>query len=452
MSLDSDFRITTEIAAPQVTALGFGTPMILSVHTKFLERLRYFTSLDGMLDVGFTTSDQEYLDAAGIMAQVIKPPRFAVGRRATAVAQVVTVTVANAVNGTYSIELPLGTGSFVAAGSTTALIATGLAAALTAIAATTGVAAAAVGSTVVLTASTAGIPFTATLTSPSDGLTQAVTTANVGIPEDLAAINDYQPDWYGLLIKERTDAHIMAAAAAIASQDRLFLAQSSSADLLADPYEAGVTTDIGSRLKAAGYLNTSLWYSPASTDALAASMMAYGLARTPSAITWKWKTLPGVTSVRLTETQKTNLLSRSVNGYRPEAGNSITYEGTVASGEFVDNIHGLHKLNSRIQQLAFALQLATPKVPMDNGGIAALGSTVSKALAESAVEGLIGDSRIAADGKVVAPGYEVTLPDITQIAQSDRAARRLPSYAPIRWAAQLRGAIHQGDINGTLSS
>ncbi len=305
-----------------------------------------------------------------------------------------------------------------------------------------------------LTADQAGIPFTVALTSPASSMTQTTPTANHGIGEDLAAITAFQPDWYCLLIPQRDAATIYTAAEAVEAQRRIFLAQSNDASILATPYNptnVGYGADIASRLKGQERARTSLWYQSLSSGALAAAVVGRCLSEIPSSITWKFKQLVGVAGDIFTDTQMFNLRSKNANAFRVEAGLGFTFEGTVAEGEYLDVIHGIDKLYSKIQELQMLSFLRAKKIPFNQPGINTLAAGVTAAINESVRDGLVDTQRVLSDGTVQIPAFTVTPPNILDIDSTARGTRLIPSGNPITFEGKLAGAIHAESITGVLS-
>ena len=87
MSLDEVVNVQITRETSTLTLPGFGTPMILGQHTRFVERLRYYTKAADMLDDGFLTGDAIYQQALIAFSQRPRPTRVAIGRRAAPVAQ-----------------------------------------------------------------------------------------------------------------------------------------------------------------------------------------------------------------------------------------------------------------------------------------------------------------------------------------------------------------------------
>lgn len=465
MSLDDVIHVVIDRQSASLTLPGFGTPMILMPVAEVpagwvTERLRYYTSAAAMLLDGFDATDNTYLEALAVFSQSPHPERVAVGRRLAAVAQVIDLTITELNTQLYTItsifdgDESYGPFAFTSdASGTDAEIAAGLAGVINAnpnIEVTASVGPADV---LRLTADNPGVAF---LVTESDvNLAQAITTPNVGIAEDLAAVTTEQPDWYCLLLTSRDDGEIMTAAAVIEAQRRIFIAQSADADIIATPYNSGTAAgdDIASKLRARGYARTALAYHPVATERLAAGWVGATLPFVAGSLTWKFKEIAGVAVYALTATQRTNLVSKNANGYENFGGRSITFEGTVAVGEFIDIIHGLDRLQSRIQELIAITFLSLPKVPMTQAGIQMIAANVNTALLEASnpTVALIADSRVNSAGKTEVPAFTVSPPSIADIPSGDRAARRIPSSNPIRFEATLAGAIHDVNILGTVA-
>lgn len=465
MSLDDLINVQITRESAFVSLPGFGVPLIVPASTEIPaawvssgERLRYYTDPAQMLEDGFTSSDEAYLEAQVLMSQNPRPSRFAVGRRLTPVAQVTTITVDTVVDTTnYTIDEIFdgdeAYGPFTYMSDGDALdteIRDGLIALINA----TGIlvtAAPGASNTITLTADTAGIPIS--VVESDANLSVGVTTPNVGLPEDLAAIVAEQPDWYGLLITQHDDQHILTAAAVAETMSRQFFAQSADAAIVALPYDDGDTdTDIASKVKARSYARTSVHYHPTATQRLASGLVGQNLPPVAGSRTWKFKTLAGVTTVALTPTQRTNLLSKSANSYESIGGRGSTLEGWVGAGEYIDVIHGLDRLHSRIQEFSIGALLNAPKVPFTQGGIETVAGGPRQALKEAAspVVNLIAPDRVR-DGVTETPAWTVTPPALEDIPLVDRAQRRIPESNPIEFEGTLAGAIHLINVRGSVS-
>ncbi len=83
--------ITRETA--KITRVGFGTPMILGVHSAFTERIRSYASITAVA-VDFATTSDEYRMANILFSQQLSPATIKIGRREVSAAVEVIVTVA----------------------------------------------------------------------------------------------------------------------------------------------------------------------------------------------------------------------------------------------------------------------------------------------------------------------------------------------------------------------
>lgn len=458
--LDAIVRVEIQVQESGLSLVGFGVPLLLpiTVPAGFTDPLRYYTDHLALLDDGFTVTNWAYLAARTLMSQRPRPARFAVGARDTQVAQtqlfVLPANPDDSVTYTVTINGHPCTTAALDGTSTTAELQTALIAAINGVALVADrVTASVSGADVLVTSDFPGVPFTFSIdTTTTADITAGAAVASVGIPEALAEINDFQPDWYGLLIEERSRPHIETAAAEIEAQVKIFIAQSNDAEILATPYsDVNTTTDVASVLRGAGYTRTALIYDPSDAAMLDAAWMGRCLPEIPGSITWAHKRLIGVTATRLTATQQTNLESKNANNYRPMAGSSITWPATMASGQYIDITHGLDKLKSRMQELVASLLITVKKVPFTDLGMTQIAARIRTALKESESDGFVADSRTLEDGTVLQPSWTVTAPLVADIPAEDRAARRIPASHPFVFDGIFAGAAHEVEVAGTLS-
>jgi hypothetical protein len=95
MSLQDVVTLNIVRSAATVSRPGFGVALILgsTISTAWgSDRVRTYTKAADMLSDGFASSDPEYKRALALTSQDVKPAKFKVGRRLTAVAQVNTLT------------------------------------------------------------------------------------------------------------------------------------------------------------------------------------------------------------------------------------------------------------------------------------------------------------------------------------------------------------------------
>lgn len=161
------------------------------------------------------------------------------------------------------------------------------------------------------------------------------------------------------------------------------------------------------------------------------------LPKAPGSITWKFKTLTGITPDVLTATAVNNVKGKNCNVYETIAGVSMAHEGVVASGEFIDIVRGVDWIQARISENVFSLLANADKIPYTDPG-AEMIKTVIQALLEQAV-----DSNVLVENTI-----NITAPKVADVDPADKANRYLPD---IKFGADLAGAIHKVKIAGKLS-
>lgn len=266
-------------------------------------------------------------------------------------------------------------------------------------------------------------------------LAVADVTEDPGIATDLAAIRLVDSDWYGLLIDSNSQEEIEEAAAWAEAQKVLMAIQ--SGDSLIMDSESG--EDVFSQLKLSSYARTVPLFHPS----IAAQWMAAGalcgrLPRDPGSYTWKFKSVPGVESYSLTDSQKSAIIAKNGNTYTETAGVAIIEEGTTASGEFADITRFVDWQVAQIQEGIYFLLLNNEKLPYTDASVSLVKNNVLSKLKKGIrVGGLRND-----------PFPIVTAPKVADMDAEDRAARILTG---IEFSAELAGAIHKLTLSGTLS-
>jgi hypothetical protein len=254
----------------------------------------------------------------------------------------------------------------------------------------------------------------------------------------ITAIRNADSDWYGICATTHTAADQLAIAGLVETLMAIYFTSSSDANIV-NIAPAADTTTIAAQLKSAGYTRTALLYHPdADSNYLEAAFAGKGLPFDPGSITWAFKDLAGITTVRLTQTQETNALGKNVNIFQEIAGVRITRNGTSSQGLFIDLVQVRDWVKDSIQKRVLALLSRSPKVPYTNQGIQAVAAEIRAVLKAGEVLGLIAPE----------PPFTVTVPDVLDTDPTDRAARFLRD---VRFSARLAGAIHSIDIQGVLT-
>lgn len=124
-----------------------------------------------------------------------------------------------------------------------------------------------------------------------------------------------------------------------------------------------------------------------------------------------------------------------------KAGDTVTSEGTVMSGEFADIIDSKDYVVRNIAYKSQKLLNSTPKLAFDNTGISQLESVVTNVLKEASMMGIV-----AVDGDGV-PDYSTDFASRAETSASDRAVR---DYKGGKFSFGLAGAIHYATVTGTV--
>ena len=217
----------------------------------------------------------------------------------------------------------------------------------------------------------------------------------------------------------------------------MYFTSSSDTDIVVVPLLSD-TTSVAALIDAASYTYSNVMYHDlADTEFPECAWLGVGLPSDPGSITWAYKTLNGISYVKLTDAERQNALDKRANIYVQRYGRNITEFGTVGSTiyGYIDVRRTVDWLQARVAEDLFALIASSPKVPFTDQGIAQVQVTVQGVLNLGVSTGAIASS----------PAPTVTVPKAADISPIDRAARMLPD---VDFTCQLSGAIHNVKVNG----
>lgn len=443
MALSDIVNLTIVESTSALTRPGFGTPLILAQTPYTSNLVRSYASQPAMIADGFAATDAAYVAAGAIFGQNPHTPNVKIGKLSSLPTYAATLTPV--VSGTPSVVFsgsivtplaPAGTAFSFSTGAspTVAGACTGIAAAINALA-IAGLTATATATVVNLTG-TAGLVFSV-IGAKCDTLPFVLNYQEItadpatGFATQLASIQAEDNDWYALA-SVYTSSIITPILATFAEANRKLLVASSHDD---DIIGSG-TGDLASALKTSARTHTALLHVANRLEFGDCAWLGRTLADDPGSETWKFKTLGGVTAEKLSATQVSNAKGKNCNTYVTIAGANMTQEGQVAGGDFIDNIRFIDWLYTNMQLDVFALLKSVEKLPYSDFGAAQLESVIRARLQKGVqLGGLL-------------PGFTVTVPKASAQLASDRANRYFPS---ITFVAQLAGAIHSVQVNGTVS-
>lgn len=321
------------------------------------------------------------------------------------------------------------------------------------------------------------------VTSASTGNTSLVTAATAGSGTDISALlkltagtlsvivpgyASESPDayvaamanksslWYGLQFAssvQPTDDQNITVAGVIEALDlkRIFGVTIINANVL----DNAVTSDLASRLKAGGFLQSFCQYSSTNVYAIASFFgraFSVNFAANRSVINLMYKQEPLVVAEDLTDSQADVLQSKRCNVFTDYVNDTMIIQYGVVSGPaWFDEIHGLDWFQDAVQNACFNLLYTSPtKIPQTDAGVNQLVNAVSGACNDAVNNGLVAPGIWNSEGfgnlqsgQYLKNGYYIYAQPVALQSQGDREARVAP---PIQVAIKLAGAIDTVEV------
>lgn len=270
-----------------------------------------------------------------------------------------------------------------------------------------------------------------------------------------AILADMSTAWYGLMFQasvQPTDDQNIAVCDFIEALDikRIFGVTIVNTNVLS----ALVTTDLASRMKDGGYLQSFNQYSQ---NAYAiASFFGRGFSVDFTAqnatINLMFKQEPGVVGEDLTQNQAAVLQSKRCNAFVDYDNDTVIIQYGVMSGSaYFDEIHGLDWLQNAVQTAGYNLLYTSPtKIPQTDAGVNQLVNSIAKVCDQAVFNGLVAPGVWNAagfgnlsNGQYLKTGYYISAQPVALQSQSDRETRAAP---PIQVAVKLAGAIQSVNV------
>ena len=427
---------------------SFSDLIIVGDHALSVSRVLAITGADELLDMGMASTDSLYKAASDVFSQMPHINKVYVGRRLVSSA---TITVGTAAVGDYTAtigwrdgatdEMMSAEAKYTAlVTDTAAMIATGLAAAITALSATVSVTT--VGNVITVTGNPSGASFSV---SVGGNLTTDNTASAEPLANTLAACASELGNWYGVMITSRTESDVLAAADWVEANEKLFFTSSAQAAIL----DGASTTDVASKLKQAQYFRTALWYhGAANSEFIDGAAPGHLFTFYPGQETWALKRLAGITYDALQEGKAIAAHAKNANTFEVFRNFAVTQNGKVAAGEWIDVIRFRDWLVEQIRiNVVSALINADGKVPYTDDGIQIIRNALQKALDLGVARKGIAPEELDSDGRKI-PSYTITVPRSADVSVNNKANRLLQD---VSFTARLAGAIHVVEIRGSLA-
>ena len=195
------------------------------------------------------------------------------------------------------------------------------------------------------------------------------------------------------------------------------------------------------------YRTFYFYHADAAKDFPECAVMARCFAAYPGSETWANKKLAGVTTDGLTETQYNAVTKKNGNTFERFRNVTITQNGKVAAGEWIDVIRFRDWLQEEMTVNIFNVLINNDKVPYTDAGIALVEAQMRAALKLGQTRGGIAPDEYDENGNTNA-GYVVSAPLAANISANTKATRILED---MRFTARLAGAIHAVEIKGSLT-
>ena len=261
---------------------------------------------------------------------------------------------------------------------------------------------------------------------------------------DLDAIKAENNNWYAFCNVLHDETKVVKAAQWAEANEKLFVTVLSN--VLNSSPAATDTTSTGHLLMAGNYFRTAWWYDTNVGDFPDVGIAARSFTKNPGSETWANQRLDAVPYINTTETLAQNVFDKNGNTFEPFRNISITQNGKVAGGEWIDVIRFRDWLCEEIKVTIFQ-QLVDHRIPYTDPGIAIIRSRLVEALDFGVERGGIAPPEADADGNFI-PSYTVTVPLSSSISANQKASRVLQD---IYFTARLAGAIHAVIITGALT-
>lgn len=217
--------------------------------------------------------------------------------------------------------------------------------------------------------------------------------------------------------------------------------------------DSGSTTDIGFVTNASDAQRTFNLYSSSPDEYPEVALISYGLhvnyAAANSVITYKFKTIVGITPEDITETELNTLETKRYN-VLIRVGNvaRTTREGVMASNTFyMDERINLDNYAEEVQTAVYNVFLREKRVGYTPGGVALLRNAIRSISNRYETNGTFSDRQVEditrEAGFRIDPAVSITNPPVSSMSAADRADRVGP---PFTVEANLTGAIHSVSI------
>jgi hypothetical protein len=425
-----------------VSRAGFGTPIFISSHRAFPERVRTYTSLTAVGE-DFDTSSNAYIAATGFFSSTPSVAQIKIGRRE---ADVVLTPTGVADGSVHSVTVTVNDGDAVTATFTAGAASTeedvvdALKAAIDAdadVSAHVNTTKTGTGASTTLTITTDTVNDVFSV-SDVNNLSQSFTTSETAASV-LQECSEEDNDFYFVTADDHSETFVLAMAAAVQATEKLYAVSTQENDSIATAYSAASTDILGQLMTSAFSRTFGFWSHDADTKFRECNYVGVNAPYSPDqrAVVWAQVALEGVPLAlngkgnALTGTEQKNLDDRKVNYVRSTlAGNRV--EGGQTFTTWIDNRRTLDCMVARVRenQIALLANQGGGKVQGNAVGISLVRGALTKALNPFVASNAIN-------------GFEINIDNVT----IDAGTRTMSGMS---FDADLSGAIVRVVIDGDL--
>lgn len=165
---------------------------------------------------------------------------------------------------------------------------------------------------------------------------------------------------------------------------------------------------------------------------------------TIGSVTWKFKKLNGITPQVLTTTELSGINRTHAIAYIEVNGVGETSEGWTMSGEYIDVIHGIMFVHTKMENDLETFLQEHGKVPYEQSGILQIEGVATQVLEQAFQQGIILTDPTTGKGD-----YEVFAGTRDEQSREDISARH---YGGLKFRYHVAGAIHTITVYGEVDS
>lgn len=260
----------------------------------------------------------------------------------------------------------------------------------------------------------------------------------------LTAIRAENNNWYGICDVVHTNTRTEKIAIWAEANEKLFVTCLNEALTTTAP--GTDTTSVARKLMTGNYFRTAWWWDPVITDFPDVAIAIKSFTKYPGQETWANQRLQGVPSTTLAETIASNVFAKNGNTFEPFRNISITQNGKVAGGEWIDVIRFRDWLCDEIKVNIFR-QMVDNRIPYTDPGISIIRSLLAESLDFGVRRGGIAPPELDIENNII-PSYTIDVPLAATVSQNTKANRILQD---VYFTARVAGAIHVVQIKGSLT-